>query len=208
MVAAFCWLLKTLATESLPCQILFENNRDNLISSGEIYWPLPEQEHTEKTTITIGTDMLEIKFLRQNLPKVKHALNTRQSKLDLSKFEDADDSRRNVLLDLEGLRHERNVVSNRIAELKKEGVDAQKYVEQMRKVATRIKSLESSLAIHEETFNKVLMEIPNSGADRRYRVPSRLQRPASPMRLTGRLRSFACSFKLSIRALRLERREW
>jgi seryl-tRNA synthetase len=109
----------------------------------------------------IGTDMLEIKFLRQNLPKVKHALNTRQSKLDLSKFEAADDSRRDVLLELEGLRHERNVVSNRIAELKKEGVDAQKHVEQMRKVATRIKSLESSLAIHEETVNKILMEIPN-----------------------------------------------
>ena len=105
--------------------------------------------------------MLEIKFLRQNLPKVKHALNTRQSKLDLSKFEAADNSRRNVLLELEGLRHERNVVSNRIAELKKEGVDAHKHVEQMRKVATRIKSLESSLASHEETVNKILMDIPN-----------------------------------------------
>ena len=105
--------------------------------------------------------MLEIKFLRQNLPDVKLALDARQSELDLSTFETADDRRREVLLELEELRHKRTVVSNQIAELKKDGVDAQERMEQMRKVAKRIKSLESSLAIHEETVNKILMEIPN-----------------------------------------------
>jgi len=105
--------------------------------------------------------MLEIKLLRQNLSQVKQALSARQSALDLSTFETADIRRREILLELEDLRHQRNVVSNRIAELKKDGVDAQERVVQMREVAARIKSLESSLAVHEETVNKILMEIPN-----------------------------------------------
>ncbi len=105
--------------------------------------------------------MLEIKFLRQNLAEIKRALNARQSDLDLSEFESADDLRREVLLELETLRHERNVVSNRIAELKKDGVDAQDRVEQMRAVGSKIKTLESTLVVHEETVNKILMEIPN-----------------------------------------------
>ena len=105
--------------------------------------------------------MLEIKFLRQNIAEIKRALNARQSDLDLSEFETADDLRREVLLELEALRHERNVVSNRIAELKKDGADAQDRVEKMRAVGAKIKTLESTLAVHEEAVNKILMEIPN-----------------------------------------------
>ena len=105
--------------------------------------------------------MLEIKFLRQNLDVVQRALIARQSDLDLSVLEAADERRRNVLLELEELRHKRNVVSNRIAELKQSGDDAQDLVDQMREVAAEIKTLESSLAFHEETVNNILMELPN-----------------------------------------------
>lgn len=105
--------------------------------------------------------MLEIKFLRQNLSEIKRTLKTRQSDLDLSAIEYADDRRREVLLELEELRHKRNVVSNRIAELKKDGADAQDRVEHMREVAAKIKALESTLALHEETVKTILMEIPN-----------------------------------------------
>ena len=105
--------------------------------------------------------MLEIKFLRQNLSEIQRALNARQSGLDLSVLEAADESRRNVLLELEELRHNRNVVSNRIAELKQSGANAQDLVDQMREVAAKIKTLESSLALHEETVSNILLELPN-----------------------------------------------
>ncbi len=105
--------------------------------------------------------MLEIKFLRQNLSEIQRALNARQSGLDLSVLEAADERRRNVLLELEELRHNRNVVSNRIAELKQRGANTQDLVDQMREVATKIKALESSLALHEETVSNILLELPN-----------------------------------------------
>ena len=105
--------------------------------------------------------MLEIKFVRQNLSDVKRALKARHSELDISAFQTADDLRRGVLAELEELRHQRNRVSDQIADLKKEGEDANVLVEQMRAVSAKIKMLEQELAVHQETLDKILLEIPN-----------------------------------------------
>jgi len=105
--------------------------------------------------------MLEIKFVRQNLSDVKRALEARHSELDISAFQTADDLRRGVLVELEGLRHQRNRVSDQIADLKKVGEDATVLVEQMRLVSAKIKMLEQELAVHQETLDKILLEIPN-----------------------------------------------
>jgi seryl-tRNA synthetase len=105
--------------------------------------------------------MLEIKFVRQNLSDVKHALEARHSELDISAFQTADDLRRGVLAELEELRHQRNRVSDQIADLKKVGEDAKVLVEQMRLGSAKIKILEQELAVHQETVDKILLEIPN-----------------------------------------------
>jgi seryl-tRNA synthetase len=105
--------------------------------------------------------MLEIKFVRQNLSDVERALKARHSELDISAFQTADDLRRGVLVELEELRHQRNRVSDRIADLKKDGEDAMVLVEQMRAVSAKIKMLEQDLAVHQETLDKILLDIPN-----------------------------------------------
>lgn len=105
--------------------------------------------------------MLEIKFVRQNLSDVERALKARHSDLDISAFQTADDLRRSVLVELEELRHQRNRVSDQIADLKKVGEDAKVLVEQMRAVSAKIKRLEQQLAVHRETLDKILLEIPN-----------------------------------------------
>jgi seryl-tRNA synthetase len=105
--------------------------------------------------------MLEIKFVRQNLSDVKRALEARHSELDISAFQTADDLRRGVLVELEELRHQRNRVSDQIADLKKVGEDAKVLVEQTRLVSAKIKILEQELAVHQETLDKILLEIPN-----------------------------------------------
>jgi len=105
--------------------------------------------------------MLEIKFVRQNLCDVERALKARHSELDISAFQTGDDLRRGVLVELEELRHQRNRVSDQIADLKKDGEDAKTLVEQMRAVSAKIKMLEQELAVHQETLDKILLEIPN-----------------------------------------------
>ncbi len=105
--------------------------------------------------------MLEIKYVRQNLSELQSALDVRGTVVDLGSFKKTDAKRREVLLEIEELRHHRNVVSERIAELKKAGENTLNLVAEMRTVAGKIKTLDKSLAQSEETINRLLLEIPN-----------------------------------------------
>ncbi len=105
--------------------------------------------------------MLEIKFVRQNLDRVRKALKDRGQQIDLDIFDAADQRRRRILAESETLRHRRNVVSDEIAGLKKEGESADDLVAEMRTVSGKIKELEKTLADDEETIGKLLLEIPN-----------------------------------------------
>jgi seryl-tRNA synthetase len=105
--------------------------------------------------------MLEIKFVRQNLDTVQKALENRGGTADWTSFDNADERRKSMLGEIEQLRHKRNVVSDEIAALKKNGQDAESMVLEMRKVGERIKLLDKELAVHQETISEILMGIPN-----------------------------------------------
>jgi seryl-tRNA synthetase len=90
--------------------------------------------------------MLEIKFVSQNLSAVQKALAARGHHADLDVFKKCDDERRTMLQEIESLRHQRNVVSDRIAEMKKAGDDAATLVLEMRVVSSKIKELDKQLS--------------------------------------------------------------
>jgi len=90
--------------------------------------------------------MLEIKFIRQNLTEVQKALTRRGETVDLETFKNCDAKRKAVLLEIEELRHRRNVVSEHIAGMKKDGENADDLVAEMREVAAKIKELDKSLS--------------------------------------------------------------
>jgi seryl-tRNA synthetase len=105
--------------------------------------------------------MLEIKLVRENLSAVRNALDNRGATVDMGAFEGCDTRRRELLVEIEKLRHRRNVVSDRIAQMKKAGEDADPLVVEMRDVANAIKEMEKDLADVELTLADILMEIPN-----------------------------------------------
>ncbi|MFP4226993.1 MAG: serine--tRNA ligase [Desulfobacterales bacterium] len=105
--------------------------------------------------------MLEIKYVRQNLSEVSEALQKRGDAADLDTFKSADERRREILSEMEALRHRRNVVSDEIAKKKKNGEDAEDQVVEMREVSGRIKTMEQELADCENTLNEILIRIPN-----------------------------------------------
>jgi seryl-tRNA synthetase len=105
--------------------------------------------------------MLEIKFIRQNLTDVQQAIENRGDHIDWSQLLQADDNRKTILQEIEALRHQRNVVSDQIAALKKNGQNADETVAEMRTVSNRIKELESGLAENERIVKTILMQIPN-----------------------------------------------
>ena len=105
--------------------------------------------------------MLEIKYLRQNLSTVQEALKARRHQTDLKAFQKWDNERRVVLQEIESLRHERNVVSDRIAEMKKAGDDAEALVVEMRAVSAKIKDLDRQLSASQEAIDDFLLGLPN-----------------------------------------------
>ena len=111
--------------------------------------------------IIIITVMLEIKFLRKNLSVVQEALAARQMKMDLENFTVRDEQRRSILGELETLRHQRNVVSDQIAGMKRSGQSADKKVAEMRAVGDRIKELEADLSEVQGVIDRLIMELPN-----------------------------------------------
>ncbi|CAN2050150.1 serine--tRNA ligase [Candidatus Magnetomoraceae bacterium gMMP-1] len=105
--------------------------------------------------------MLEIKFVRKNLSEVEKALSKRGEEYNLKSFAECDERRRTILSELEELRHKRNLVSDKIPQMKKNGEDTESIMAEMRVVSIKIKELEKSLSSEEEILNKIIMELPN-----------------------------------------------
>jgi seryl-tRNA synthetase len=105
--------------------------------------------------------MLEIKFVRQNLDAVEAALASRGQSADLAAFKAIDARHRDMLQEIEALRHRRNVVSDDIARLKKSGASAEALMDEMRTVSARVKALEKSLSETQDALSAILMALPN-----------------------------------------------
>ena len=105
--------------------------------------------------------MLEIKFVRQHLDEIEKALENRGDSINLETFKRYDDERKSLLLEIEALRHQRNVVSEQIAAMKKNKENADDLMAQMRDVGGRIKTLDRDLTENEEKIDHILFEIPN-----------------------------------------------
>src|SRR3989338_4690640 len=106
--------------------------------------------------------MLDLKFVCENLEKVKKNLNQRGdfSKL-LNQIATANEKRKKIILESETLRQEQNKVSEEIAKLKKEKKEASRQISEMKGVSDRIKKFETDLAQEEEKIKDILLNVPN-----------------------------------------------
>ncbi len=105
--------------------------------------------------------MLDIKFVRDNLDKVKTMLENRHVSLDLSDFKNLEEQRRQIIGETEALKSKRNNASKQISALKKEGKDASSLVSEMRAVGDEIAALDAKLQKVEDSLKNILLHIPN-----------------------------------------------
>jgi len=105
--------------------------------------------------------MLDLKFVRSNLDRIRGMIGDRGYDLDISRFEALDQERRKRLTSIEELRHRRNQVSEEIAAMKKRGQDASEIIAQMKDVSSRIKEKEKELSRFLEELDQLLMIMPN-----------------------------------------------
>jgi seryl-tRNA synthetase len=105
--------------------------------------------------------MLEIKLLRQDLLRVKKALQDRGESIDLDGFARLDQNRQDLLREIEILRHQRNTVSETIAKMKKAGEETSKLMTETRSVSEKIKELEKLMAQLDAELDTFLKQLPN-----------------------------------------------
>ncbi|MGB9662573.1 MAG: serine--tRNA ligase [Moorellaceae bacterium] len=105
--------------------------------------------------------MLDIRLLRQNPELVAQGLRRRGLRAPLEHFLELDARRRYLLTEVEGLKNRRNTVSAEIARRKKEGVDAEDLIAEMREVSRRIKELDDEVQAVEEQLAQEMLNIPN-----------------------------------------------
>ncbi len=74
--------------------------------------------------------MLDLKFIRENVQAVKESLSNRNTEMEIDKLLQLDKERRDLLAQAEELKHQRNVVSETIGKLKKEGKEAREELQE------------------------------------------------------------------------------
>ena len=105
--------------------------------------------------------MLDIRILRTEPEKVKAALKSRNSEIDVDAIIKLDEERRSVLFKVEQLKSKQNEESKKIPQLKKEGKDVSGIFEEMKKLSDEIKSLDAEVREYDEKVQMAMLTIPN-----------------------------------------------
>jgi len=98
--------------------------------------------------------MLDLKFIRENINQVRQAVESRQDTAPLDEILQIDSERRQKLLELESLRHERKEVARE----RKTGEEA---ISKGRSLRDKIRVLEEEVKSLEKQLEELLLQVPN-----------------------------------------------
>lgn len=107
--------------------------------------------------------MLDPRFLEKNIDYVKQKMKERGVDIDLSRFEQISQNRRELIRKVEELEHKRNTGSKKVGELKRnnENEEADKLSRELKTISAEIKELNGSRSEIEEELRDFSLRIPN-----------------------------------------------
>lgn len=106
--------------------------------------------------------MLDLAFVRDNLPQVEEMLRRRgQDPAVLARFRETDGKRRQLITQSETLKAQRNRASEEIARLKKAGQDASAQMAETKKLREQGEALEKQAGEIDQELRTLLSGIPN-----------------------------------------------
>ncbi|MBS7644524.1 MAG: serine--tRNA ligase [Candidatus Bathyarchaeia archaeon] len=108
--------------------------------------------------------MLDLRFIRENPIAAKKDLEKRgeYDKIQwIDEIIEYDKRRRDIIQELNRLRHMRNLLTDEIAKLKREGLDVSEKLAEANKIPDEIKALEKSLQDYEGRLEYRLSRLPN-----------------------------------------------
>lgn len=105
--------------------------------------------------------MLDLRFVREHPEKVKDNVLRKNEKGNVDELIRKDEERRELIHQVESLKNRRNVVSEEIAQLKKNKEDASELITEMQGVSRTIKEQDERLREIEHELDAILRFIPN-----------------------------------------------
>ncbi len=105
--------------------------------------------------------MLDMKFVRENLDLVKQNIANRHGEADLDTFAALFDRRRELIQEVEELKAQRNTVTAEISALKRNKENADDKIAQMKEVGDRIDVLDAEGKDVEAKLRDIALMIPN-----------------------------------------------
>jgi len=105
--------------------------------------------------------MLDPHYLREHPDEVSEALKKRRMELSLDRFHELDGRRRELLVEVETLKRERNEKSRGIGKVIQSGGDAEAAKAEVRELGARIAGIETELEGTQTGLDETLAEFPN-----------------------------------------------
>ena len=108
--------------------------------------------------------MLDMKFVRENPELVMDAMRKRNANVNLDEFLELEKKRRELTLQVEALKSQRNAASQEIGKMKKAGENADAQMAEVRALGDKIAEDDKELKDIEARIKEILMTIPNMPA--------------------------------------------
>lgn len=108
--------------------------------------------------------MLDMKFVRENPELVMDAMRKRNANMNLDEFLELEKKRRELTLQVEALKSQRNAASQEIGKMKKAGENADAQMAEVRALGDKIAEDDKELKDIEARLKEILMTIPNMPA--------------------------------------------
>ena len=105
--------------------------------------------------------MISIELLRNNTNLVKQKLAKKGDKSSIDNLLELDKEYRSLITNVNELRSERNIVSKKIASLKKDRLSAKTEINQMKEVGESISNIEKESNKIKKLIDTILLNIPN-----------------------------------------------
>jgi seryl-tRNA synthetase len=105
--------------------------------------------------------MIDPKILKNNPQLLKDMLRRRKVEYPVSELLDLDKKRRELIIEIQNLRHRKNALSQSIATKKKNQESADKELDEMKKVGELMQTVENKKIIVEKRYSDLIYSIPN-----------------------------------------------
>jgi seryl-tRNA synthetase len=105
--------------------------------------------------------MLDSKLLKQNPEVIIDMLKKRKIEFPINDLIFLDKRRREIIIEMQYVKHKKNTLSHSIASKKKEKINSSLEISEMKDIGNRIMSLEKEKSIVESQFNLLMRCLPN-----------------------------------------------